>query len=72
MNKTAFDNQWKPLPNGRKAGLGKVAGDNLGRRAGEFDKLVRVLQEKCGYSRERAAGELKRRLAKHTARAKVR
>jgi uncharacterized protein YjbJ (UPF0337 family) len=61
MNKTVSAGQVKTWP-------GQVAGDPAGQAAGKFDQLIGALQQKFGYSRERAARELKRRLAKRAAR----
>jgi len=42
------------------------------RRAAALNRLIGSLQERCGYGRERAERELKRRVAKHRARGIVR
>lgn len=48
--KTVSDGQWKPMPV---------------HPAEKLDRLIGALQERFGYSRERAMRELQRRLAKH-------
>lgn len=70
MNKDVFEGKWKQ---GRgqvreRWGTPHVTDDDLNRVVGKYDKLIGVLQEKHGYTRERAEKELNRRLAKHGAR----
>ncbi len=67
MNKADIDGKRKPMRGQAKERRSQMAGDNRGEAAGRFDKLVGVLQEKYGYNRERAARELKRRMAKRQA-----
>lgn len=67
MNKTVIDGKWKQVRGQVKVWQGKLAGNMLGQAAGKFDRLIGTLQEKYGYSRERAAKELKRRTGKHAA-----
>jgi uncharacterized protein YjbJ (UPF0337 family) len=67
MNKAVIDGKWKQMRGQAKEWRGKLSGDNLGRAAGKFDKLIGVLQEKYGYNRERAEKELKRHIAKRQA-----
>jgi hypothetical protein len=62
MNKIVIDGQLKPIHAQARAGAAHLAG---GQAAGKFDKLIGSLQERFGYSRERAERELKRRMAKH-------
>jgi len=57
MNKTVREGKRKP----RRA-----------HPADTLDRLIGTLQERFGYSRERAVRELKRRLAKHHPRAGAR
>jgi len=44
---------------------GKLTDDDLERVGGKYDKFVGLLQEKYGYTRERAAEEINRRTAEH-------
>lgn len=53
MNKTSYNGQGQP---------------RRSQAARKFDQLIGALQQKFGYSRERAARELKRRLAKRATR----
>ncbi len=64
MNKAGIDGKRKQMRGQAKERRSQVARGNRGAATGKFDKLVGVLQEKYGYNRERAARELKRRMAK--------
>jgi uncharacterized protein YjbJ (UPF0337 family) len=44
------------------SGWGKLTDDDLDRAAGKLDVLTGVLQEKYGYTRERAANEIEKRV----------
>jgi uncharacterized protein YjbJ (UPF0337 family) len=71
MNKDVFEGKWKQEGRGQvreRWGTPHVTDDDLDRVARKHDKLIGVLQEKHGYTRERAEKELNRRLAKHGAR----
>lgn len=68
MNKNVIDGKLKPIRGQAKEWQVQVAGDQPGAASGTFDRLIGVLQEKYGYNRERAARELKRRVAKRQAR----
>jgi uncharacterized protein YjbJ (UPF0337 family) len=50
-----------------KPGWGKLTDDDLDRAAGKFDVLVGLLQEKYGYTRERAADEIDKRVPEYEA-----
>lgn len=62
MNKDILEGQWKQMRGEAKAWWGKLTDDDLTRAAGKFDVLVGLLQEKYGYSRERAAEEVNQRV----------
>ncbi len=70
MNKDVFEGKWKQRRGQVRERWGTlhVTDDDLDRVARKYDKLIGVLQEKHGYTRERAVKELNRRLAKHRAR----
>jgi uncharacterized protein YjbJ (UPF0337 family) len=65
MNKMVIAGKWKQIRGQAKDWSGQLAKDPYGQAAGKFDKLIGSLQERFGYSRERAERELKRRMAKH-------
>ena len=58
MNKDVFEGKWKQIRGEAKAWWGKLSDDDLDRAAGKFDVLTGLLQEKYGYTRERAAAEI--------------
>jgi uncharacterized protein YjbJ (UPF0337 family) len=62
MNKDIFEGKWKQIRGQAKDWWGKLTNDDLDRVGGKFDKLVGLLQEKYGYTRERAEEEFNRRL----------
>jgi len=65
MNKMVIDGKWKQIRAQARARLGQLSGDPRAEAAGKFDRLIGSLQERFGYSRQRAKRELKRRMAKH-------
>ena len=62
MNSDILEGKWKQVRGEAKAWWGKLTDDDLDRAAGKFDVLAGLLQEKYGYSRERAADEIDRRV----------
>ena len=48
-----------------KVTWGKLTDDDLEKVAGSFEKFVGLLQEKYGYSHERAVEEVDRQIADH-------
>ncbi len=62
MNKDIFEGNWKQLRGQAKAWWGKLTDDDLDRAAGKADELIGLLQEKYGYTRQRAEEEFDRRL----------
>jgi uncharacterized protein YjbJ (UPF0337 family) len=62
MNKDVFEGKWKQIQGEAKAWWGKLTDDDLERAAGKFDVFVGLLQEKYGYSRERAVDEIDQRV----------
>lgn len=65
MNKDIFTGKWKQIRGQIKVAWGKLTDDDLDKVAGEYDKFVGLLQEKYGYTRERAEQEVDRQLAGH-------
>ena len=62
MNKDIVVGKWKQMRGEAKSWWGKLTDDDLDRAAGKFDVLSGMLQEKYGYSRERAANEIDKRV----------
>lgn len=63
MNKDIIEGKWKQIRGEAKAWWGKLTDDDLDRAAGKFDVLTGLLQEKYGYTRQRAADEIDRRVS---------
>jgi uncharacterized protein YjbJ (UPF0337 family) len=64
MNKDVYEGKWKQIRGQVKTWWGKLTDDDLERAAGKFDILVGLLQEKYGYTRERAVQEIDKRFSK--------
>jgi uncharacterized protein YjbJ (UPF0337 family) len=62
MNKDILEGQWKQIRGEAKSWWGDLTDDDLDRAAGKFDVLAGILQEKYGYTRERAADEIDKRV----------
>jgi len=67
MNKDIFEGKWKQIRGEARAWWGKLTDDDLDRAAGKFNVLAGLLQEKYGYSRQRAADEIDRRVTEYEA-----
>jgi uncharacterized protein YjbJ (UPF0337 family) len=67
MNKDVFEGKWKQIRGEAKVWWSKLTDDDLDRAAGKFDVLSGILQEKYGYSRDRAAEEIEKRVTKFEA-----
>ena len=67
MNKDIVEGKWKQMRGEAKSWWGKLTDDDLDRAAGKFEVLTGMLQEKYGYTRERAAEEIDKRVAAYDA-----
>ena len=70
MNKDIFEGKWKQIRGEAKAWWGKLTDDDLDRAAGKVDVLAGLLQEKDGYTRERAVDEIDKRVTEYESRMK--
>lgn len=70
MNKDIFEGKWKQIRGETKAWWGKLTDDDLDRAAGKLDVFTGLLQEKYGYTRERATEEIDKRVTELEARMK--
>jgi len=70
MNKDIVEGRWKQMRGEAKSWWGKLTDDDLDRAAGKFEVLAGLLQEKYGYSRERAADEIDKRVTEYEGRLK--
>jgi uncharacterized protein YjbJ (UPF0337 family) len=60
MNKDILQGKWKQMKGRAKEAWGELTDDELEQVEGNYDQLVGKLQEKYGYSRERAEQEVDR------------
>ena len=67
MNDDIVQGQWKQLKGQVRQWWGKITDDDLEEIADRKDKLLGMLQERYGYSRERAEEEVNRRLGEFEA-----
>jgi uncharacterized protein YjbJ (UPF0337 family) len=67
MNKDIAEGKWKQIRGEAKSWWGKLTDDDLDRAAGKFDVLAGLLQEKYGYSRQRATEEIDKRVTEYEA-----
>ena len=67
MNQDIFEGKWKQIQGEAKAWWGKLTDDDLERAAGKYEVCVGLLQEKYGYTRERAADEIDQRVTEYEA-----
>jgi len=65
MNNDILEGRWKQMRGSTKEWWGKLTDSDLDRIAGKRDQLVGALQEKYGYTRERAVEEVDRRLKEY-------
>jgi uncharacterized protein YjbJ (UPF0337 family) len=61
MNNDIFEGKWKQLRGEVKVWWGKLTDDDLDNVEGNYDKLIGLLQEKYGYTREQAEEEWEKR-----------
>jgi uncharacterized protein YjbJ (UPF0337 family) len=62
MNRDIFAGKWKQMKGRARQWWGKLTDDELDRIEGHRDRLVGLLQEKYGYTREHAEEEVDRRV----------
>ena len=62
MNKDIFEGKWKEIRGQIKEWWGELTDDDLERVGGKADQFIGLLQQKYGYTRERAEEEFNRRI----------
>jgi uncharacterized protein YjbJ (UPF0337 family) len=62
MNRDIFEGKWKEMRGQVKIWWGKLTDDDLEKAGGKVDKLIGLLQQKYGYTREQAEKEFNQRL----------
>jgi uncharacterized protein YjbJ (UPF0337 family) len=71
MNDDILEGKWKQVKGNVRNWWGKVTDDDLDRIAGKSEKMVGILQERYGWTKERANEELTTRLAAYDAEMKT-
>jgi uncharacterized protein YjbJ (UPF0337 family) len=71
MNNDVLEGKWKQIQGEAKSWWGKLTDDDLQRANGKFDVLAGILQEKYGYTRQRAADEIDKHVTQFEAGAKT-
>ena len=61
MNSDVFEGKWKQMRGQAKIWWGKLTDDDMERVGGKYDKLIGLLQEKYGYTRQQAVQEFDKR-----------
>ena len=61
MNNDIFEGKWKQMRGQAKVWWGKLTDDDLEKVGGKFDKLIGLLQEKYGYTKQQAEEEYRQR-----------
>ncbi|HEX7395343.1 MAG TPA: CsbD family protein [Anaerolineaceae bacterium] len=67
MNKDILEGKWKQMRGNAKTWWGKLTDDDLDRAAGKYDVLAGLLQEKYGYTRQRADEEIDKHIKEYDA-----
>jgi uncharacterized protein YjbJ (UPF0337 family) len=65
MNEDVFDGMWKQMKGNVREWWGKLTDDDVEKIGGKKDKLLGALQERYGYTRERADEEVSRRVREY-------
>jgi uncharacterized protein YjbJ (UPF0337 family) len=65
MNHDVLQGQWKQIRGKAKGWWGKLTDDDLERASGKLDVLAGLLQEKYGYTRQRAVDEIDKHVAEY-------
>ncbi|MDD5371364.1 MAG: CsbD family protein [Anaerolineaceae bacterium] len=61
MNNDIFEGKWKQMRGQAKGWWGKLTDDDLEKVGGKYDQLIGLLQEKYGYTRQKAEEEYQKR-----------
>lgn len=62
MNRDILEGKWKEMRGQVKGWWGELTDDDLDKVEGKADQLIGMLQQKYGYTREKAEQEFDRRL----------
>lgn len=61
MDNNIFKGKWKEMRGQAKIWWGKLTDDDLKQVDGHYDKLIGLLQEKYGYTKQQAEEEYRQR-----------
>ena len=61
MNNDIFEGKWKQIRGQARIWWGKLTDDDVEKVGGNYEKLIGVLQEKYGYTKEQAEEEYQKR-----------
>jgi uncharacterized protein YjbJ (UPF0337 family) len=62
MNKDIFEGKWKEMHGQIREWWGKLTDDDLDKAGGNAEQIIGLLQQKYGYTRQRAEEEFNRRI----------
>jgi len=65
MNDDILEGKWKQVKGNVRNWWGKLTDDDVDRIAGKSEKMIGVLQERYGWTRDRAEMELTNRLREY-------
>ena len=67
MNKEIFERHWTRLRHELRGWWARLTDDDVEQFNGQFDELVALLKERCGYTREQAEEEIDMHLQEYQA-----
>ena len=71
MNTDTFEGQWRQMRGELRSWWGKLSENDFEKIAGKKDRLIGMLQEKYGYTREAAQQEIDRRFREYDERTRT-
>ena len=71
MNTDTFEGQWRQMRGELRSWWGKLSENDFEKIAGKKDRLIGMLQEKYGYTRDAAQQEIDRRFREYDERART-
>jgi uncharacterized protein YjbJ (UPF0337 family) len=71
MNTDTFEGQWRQMRGDLRSWWGRLSDNDFEKIAGKKDRLMGMLQEKYGYTREAAQQEMDRRFKEYEDRART-
>jgi uncharacterized protein YjbJ (UPF0337 family) len=71
MNTDIFEGQWRQMRGELRSWWGRLSDNDFEKIAGKKDRLIGMLQEKYGYTREAAQQEMDRRFREYEDRARA-